>query len=360
MIIYRHRFSGFVMNPAETVEERARHVDCCRRAMQCALTIIADHVHISQRGMMTYYGVHVIHQLAQAGRTLVAVVLNCKNPEFRPLISPSVEGLRSCVGLLRRFSGRYLCGLRSADIIDEFCRVCNIPVDSPRVPDSASRPSPAWLRPVRKRASVSPAPSSRLRNSAAPGTPFGQDIMSAQPDLVVGQMPGDLEAVFNTTDYFDAATLDLTGASPHKAGASLPAPVPTAPPAGPPTGISNSNSNNVFGTSLGEPSAPFDRLETLSPNENLNAALAQYAQTQTAANNGSSGMEGIMFTNGLGGDVLPSSGVDTDGSRSQGLSAAAILSLLEEGTFDYGSIFTDQAPLPDFDFGSGVVADPGT
>jgi hypothetical protein len=67
-------------------------------------------------------GVHVIHQLAQAGRTLVAVVLNCKNVEFRPLISPSVEGLRSCVGLLRRFSGRYLCGLRSADLIDEFCR----------------------------------------------------------------------------------------------------------------------------------------------------------------------------------------------------------------------------------------------
>ena len=67
-------------------------------------------------------GVHVIHQLAQAGRTLVAVILNCRNADFRPLISPCIEGLRSCVGLLRRFSGRYLCGLRSADIIDEFCR----------------------------------------------------------------------------------------------------------------------------------------------------------------------------------------------------------------------------------------------
>lgn len=122
MIIYRHRFSGFVLMPAATTEDQQRHLEFCRRAMQCALTIIADHVHISQRGMMTYYGVHVIHQLAQAGRTLVAVVLNCKNPEFRGLISPSIEGLRSCVGLLRRFSGRYLCGLRSADIIDEFCR----------------------------------------------------------------------------------------------------------------------------------------------------------------------------------------------------------------------------------------------
>lgn len=46
MIIYRHRFSGFVAMPASTADERARHLDLCRRAMQCALTIIADHVHI--------------------------------------------------------------------------------------------------------------------------------------------------------------------------------------------------------------------------------------------------------------------------------------------------------------------------
>jgi len=46
MIIYRHRFSGFVAMPASTAEERARHLDLCRKAMQCALTIIADHVHI--------------------------------------------------------------------------------------------------------------------------------------------------------------------------------------------------------------------------------------------------------------------------------------------------------------------------
>lgn len=69
----------------------------------------------------------MIHQLAQAGRTLVAVILNCRNTDFRPLIASSIEGLRSCVGLLRRFSGRYLCGLRSADIIDEFCRSESLP-----------------------------------------------------------------------------------------------------------------------------------------------------------------------------------------------------------------------------------------
>lgn len=46
MIIYRHKFSGFVAMPASTADERARHLDLCRKAMQCALTIIADHVHI--------------------------------------------------------------------------------------------------------------------------------------------------------------------------------------------------------------------------------------------------------------------------------------------------------------------------
>lgn len=45
---------------------------------------------------------------------------------------------------------------------------------------------------------------------------------------------------------------------------------------------------------------------------------------------------------------------DTDGS-----SAATILSLLEEGTFDYGSIFTDQAPLPDFTFNTDVISEHG-
>lgn len=40
--------------PASTAEDRNRHLEMSRKAMQCALTIIADHVHISQRGMMTY------------------------------------------------------------------------------------------------------------------------------------------------------------------------------------------------------------------------------------------------------------------------------------------------------------------
>jgi hypothetical protein len=45
-VIYRHRFSGFVLSPAETEEERLRHVELCKTAMTCALTIVADYLHI--------------------------------------------------------------------------------------------------------------------------------------------------------------------------------------------------------------------------------------------------------------------------------------------------------------------------
>jgi hypothetical protein len=67
-------------------------------------------------------GVHVIHQLTQAGRTLVGFLLNCQSDLLRPLIAPALNGLRSCVGLLRRFSDRYVCGQRSCDMMEEFCR----------------------------------------------------------------------------------------------------------------------------------------------------------------------------------------------------------------------------------------------
>lgn len=53
MLIYRHRFSGFVAMPASNTEERTRHLDLCRKAMQCALTIIADHVHIVSTAILS-------------------------------------------------------------------------------------------------------------------------------------------------------------------------------------------------------------------------------------------------------------------------------------------------------------------
>ncbi|KAK8861354.1 hypothetical protein IAR55_002173 [Kwoniella newhampshirensis] len=378
MIIYRHRFSGFVAMPASTAEERARHLDLCRKAMQCALTIIADHVHISQRGMMTYYGVHVIHQLAQAGRTLVAVILNCRNADFRPIIAPSIEGLRSCVGLLRRFSGRYLCGLRSADIIDEFCRICNIPVDSPRVPDGTGRPSPAWLRPVRKR--VSPLACAGQSSDESPGTMMNFDVsavlngaaingLAAPTNDLSGLIPNDLDALFNTSAYFDGSGMESgTG---HTTSSTT-APTMTTSSANHVSHASHTNGQGYLST-LGEASAPYDRLETLTPNAELgngNVMLngsgssngGHYGTTTDGGDLGHA--PHISFDYGLnggfGGESLASEGMDnvSDGLRaggaSGGLSAATILSLMEEGSFDYGSIFTDQAPLPmDMEHSSG-------
>ena len=67
-------------------------------------------------------GVHVIHQLAQAGRTLVAVLLCCEAEMLQHLTPPGLNALQSCISLLRRFGGRYVCGLRSGDLMEEFCR----------------------------------------------------------------------------------------------------------------------------------------------------------------------------------------------------------------------------------------------
>lgn len=146
MLVYRHRFSAAALSPIPNADKHHYH----HAAQQAALTIIAAHSHISRRGLLTHYGVHVIHQLTQAGRTLVAVVLQSRRAEARERdntnsISVSLEGLRVAVGLLRQFAIRYGCGARSSDVLVEFCRVCQIPVE-----DKAHTPGVghAWLRPV--------------------------------------------------------------------------------------------------------------------------------------------------------------------------------------------------------------------
>jgi hypothetical protein len=98
--------------------------------------------------------------------------------------------------------------------------VCNIPIDSPRVPDGV-RPSPAWFRPVRMQSMPSP-----MQSQAGEHSPVGvfesyqgEDIMSAPPDLTGGSipkveqndMPPDLEAMFNTSDYLNLAGLSPLG-----------------------------------------------------------------------------------------------------------------------------------------------------
>ncbi|GLB40905.1 putative fungal specific transcription factor [Lyophyllum shimeji] len=166
LLIYRHRFSEHMAErtsggsdepPGE--QEKAALV----AAQTSALQIITTHLHIAKKGLMTYYGVHVIHQLTQAGRTLVAILLSCKTEELQHLIPPGLDALRSCVGLLRRFSGRYVCGLRSGDLMEEFCRLTQIPLETTRRETAASSSNrPPWIRPVRKKAPSAP----RSTNSA--------------------------------------------------------------------------------------------------------------------------------------------------------------------------------------------------
>lgn len=142
MLIYRHRFSELVAERTYTGGEEEQtdfERDAVASAHSCALQIVAAYLHIASKGLMTYCkfylctqvllaficrtdGVHVIHQLTQAGRTLVAILLNCKSESLQQLMPPALDALRSCVGLLRRFSGRYVCGLRSGDLLEEFCR----------------------------------------------------------------------------------------------------------------------------------------------------------------------------------------------------------------------------------------------
>ncbi|KAJ3494130.1 hypothetical protein NLJ89_g10873 [Agrocybe chaxingu] len=75
LLIYRHRFSEHVAertsgpNPEEQSEAEK---EALIAAHNSALQVVSAHVHIAKKGLMTYYGVHVIHQLTQAGRTLVA------------------------------------------------------------------------------------------------------------------------------------------------------------------------------------------------------------------------------------------------------------------------------------------------
>jgi len=157
MLIQRHRFSEIVAektyNLISIEEQGDAECEAMRVAHSCALQLVSSHLHIATKGLMTYYGVHVIHQLTNAGRTLVAVLLNCHAERLRPLIAPALDALRSCVGLLRRFSGRYVCGLRSGDMMEEFCRLTQIPLETARQDAQAGRSRPPWVRPVRKKTS---------------------------------------------------------------------------------------------------------------------------------------------------------------------------------------------------------------
>ncbi|KAG9220144.1 hypothetical protein CCMSSC00406_0007161 [Pleurotus cornucopiae] len=185
LLIYRHRFSELVAERMDNGEEEQLDAEkeATIAAHNSALQIITTHLQIAKKGLMTYYGVHVIHQLTQAGRTLVAILLNCKSEALQHLISPALDALRSCVGLLRRFSGRYVCGLRSGDLMEEFCRLTQIPLETSRsdgAPSSSTRP--AWIRPIRKKAhSVARSSHSDVSQHSSPEAFSPADFLADPP-----------------------------------------------------------------------------------------------------------------------------------------------------------------------------------
>ncbi|KAI0266452.1 fungal-specific transcription factor domain-containing protein [Gloeopeniophorella convolvens] len=257
MLIMRHRFSDLVAERAVTGEQEQaeRERDAMTVAHSAALQLISTHLQIAQKGLMTYYGVHVIHQLTQAGRTLVGFLLNCQSDMLRPLITPALDGLRSCVGLLRRFSGRYVCGQRSCDMMEEFCRstctccvelirlglihtltVTQIPLDNPTIPQEllGNPARPPWLRPVRKKNPSAPRSTGSMESppqdpgefgspmSAAPNSSFLSNTFSPVPKA---QSPRrySMDATSPTAQFLDAS-----GTS----GLELPKPDPGAMPMG--------------------------------------------------------------------------------------------------------------------------------
>ncbi|KAK7052056.1 putative transcriptional regulatory protein C3C7.04 [Favolaschia claudopus] len=190
LLIYRQRFSELVaertaaadplLRPPQSEFER----DAMVNAHFAALQIVAAHLLVAKKGLMTYFGVHSIHQLTQAGRTLVAVLLNCKTEALQPLIPPGLDALRSCVGLLRRFSTRYVCGLRSGDLMEEFCRLTQIPLDAPRErteTNTNANARPPWIRPVRKKSVAAASAARRSRSAESPSQKSGSSPEAFSP-----------------------------------------------------------------------------------------------------------------------------------------------------------------------------------
>ncbi|KAG8809660.1 hypothetical protein FRC17_003346, partial [Serendipita sp. 399] len=217
MLIHRQRLAVAITNGADEEAEVHEMMAC----HQAAVNIIHSQLQMATHGLMGFFGVGAIHQLNQAGRTLVAVLLNCRTSSSvvqQQLVEPGLEALRSCVVLLRRFSVRYLCGLRSADLIEEFCRISKIPLDAPPLSTNGSNPiRRAWLRPVRKKtASVagsgtspsdSGSPSTFANNNSESGVDTHNHAMSSIP-------ASSLSTNMVHTGSHPTTTIDLTAATP--------------------------------------------------------------------------------------------------------------------------------------------------
>ncbi|KAN0128261.1 Fungal specific transcription factor domain containing protein [Lactarius tabidus] len=189
MLIMRHRFSDLVAERAAVGEQdqSEQERDAMTVAHSAALQLISTQLKIAQKGLMTYYGVHVIHQLTQAGRTLIGFLLSCQADVLRPLIAPALDGLRSCVGLLRRFSGRYVCGQRSCDMMEEFCRLTQIPLDNQTISQEliTSSTRPPWIRPARKKNPSGPRSTGSVELPPADASEFASSpVSTTSPNML--------------------------------------------------------------------------------------------------------------------------------------------------------------------------------
>jgi hypothetical protein len=196
------------------------------------------------------------------------------------------------------------------------------------VPDGTGRPSPAWLRPVRKRCSPSPSASRVSSASPAAQTFIGQDIMSAQPELLAGpaqiqaQVPADLEALFNTNDYVDLSALDTAvNNTPNMGSGQLPS-TGFTPRAASSRGMTNAelNFDNFAEGGQGQYIDQNQGGQTMMGeymNDNLNGSGSGGGNTMTF----DFGQNGV----GFGGEMLAGEGMDTvsdglrGGDQNQGL-----------------------------------------
>ncbi|KAF8528468.1 fungal-specific transcription factor domain-containing protein [Hysterangium stoloniferum] len=261
MLVWRGKLRGGDESFREGGNGGEEEIEALKMSFLCAREIVAAYLCTATKGLLTYYGVHVIHQLTQAGRTLVAVVLSAKAEDIQTLVAPSLEALRSCVGLLRRFSGRYVCGMRNGDLLEEFCRcayflypaarftpdanyLSQIPLSPPSPTPSSMTPPlsasssssitppqtpatsrPPWLRPITKkrrlsRAQTPPAPRSTSSSEDIGAGNMGGDFLPASPEE---DFLGDVDMRYQGSGSVEhSKRRSLNGHSHHLSSGSSP------------------------------------------------------------------------------------------------------------------------------------------
>lgn len=295
-------------------------------------------------------GVHVIHQLTQAGRTLVAFLLNCQAESLRPLITPALDALRSCVGLLKRFSNRYICGLRSGDLMEEFCRSTYTTPLSRLIPISTTAVSIPFPLPLRLRL-LSHSHTTDTSSFSHPFPPLSAPIDPGPFPLIVTQIPLDtpsLSQEFPQTKPLPPWIRPVrkkTPSAPRSSGshespqdntseAFSPSDMFVDLSVLPPDKIVPSN-----GLPMNSPTSPLQRSSTISANGNgfgsgstVPTSPRQYTSVANHAPH-------FMDTSGGVGDPL---NIKSDPALA--LTPAEIMALFNDGGMDMASLFPSSLP----------------